>query len=326
MSSEMNRVFVTRSLPDDWLRPLLAAGLSVDVRDGSGPAPRPELLERARGAFALITFIGDRVDTELLTAAGPELKLVANFAVGYDNVDVAACAARGVLVSNTPDVLTDATADFAFALLLAVARRLLQGHQLAASGTWTGWEPTQLLGLELSGATLGIVGMGRIGQAMARRGAGFGMRIAYTGRVDSGERTLDPALEARRVELAELLATSDFLSLHCPLTLSTKGLIDAAALARMKPTAVLINTARGGIVDDEALAAALRSFRLWGAGLDVFDGEPQINPALLDLPNVVLAPHAGSATTFARSAMARLCVEAVLAVKDGRTPANLIRA
>ncbi|MCL4244706.1 MAG: D-glycerate dehydrogenase, partial [Candidatus Dadabacteria bacterium] len=269
-------------------------------------------------------------------------RLVANFAVGYDNVDVAACASRGVLVTNTPDVLTDATADFAFALLLAVARRVCQGHQLVASGAWTGWEPTQLLGVELSGATLGIVGMGRIGQAVARRGAAFGMRIAYAGR-DHARGAAQPATEApaardgetdrevdvqtgaRRLPLDELLASADFLSLHCPLTPTTRGLIDAAALARMKPTAVLVNTARGGIVDDEALASALRAGRLWGAGLDVFEGEPAVNPPLQGHSNVVLAPHAGSATIAARSAMARLCVEAVLAAHRGRRPTNLVQ-
>ncbi|MBX3144806.1 MAG: D-glycerate dehydrogenase [Trueperaceae bacterium] len=316
----MTRVFVTRSLPAEWLQPLTAAGVQVEVRDGSLPAPRAELLERVRGASALVTFIGDAVDEELLAAAGPELKLVANFAVGYDNVDVSACAARGVLVSNTPDVLTDATADFAFALLLAVARRVHQAHEFVASGTWQGWEPTQLLGLELGGATLGIVGMGRIGQAVARRGAGFGMDVVYTARSDKG------VAGARWLPLDELLSTSDFVSLHCPLTPSTRGLIGAEALARMKPTAVLVNTARGGIVDDGALAEALRSFRLWGAGLDVFEGEPRVNPALLGLPNVVLAPHAGSATIQARSAMARLCVQAVLDVMAGATPPNLVRA
>lgn len=316
----MTRVFVTRSLPAEWLQPLTAAGLQVEVRDGSLPAPRAELLERVRGASALITFIGDAVDEELLAAAGPELKLVANFAVGYDNVDVSACTARAVLVSNTPDVLTDATADFAFALLLAVARRVHQAHEFVASGTWQGWEPTQLLGLELGGATLGIVGMGRIGQAVARRGAGFGMDVVYTARSDRG------IAGARRLPLDELLSTADFVSVHCPLTPSTRGLIGAEALARMKPTAVLVNTARGGIVDDGALAEALRSFRLWGAGLDVFEGEPRLNPALLELPNVVLAPHAGSATIQARSAMARLCVQAVLDVMSGATPPNLVRA
>lgn len=318
----MTRVFVTRSLPEAWLAPLAEAGLEVEVRAASSPASRSELLDRAAGAAALIAFIGDRIDAELLNAAGPGLRIVANFAVGYDNVDVEACRRQGVLVANTPGVLTEATADLAFALLLAVARRLRQGHELVASGRWSGWEPTQLLGAALDGSTLGIVGLGRIGQAVARRGVAFGMRIVYTGRSRVAE--AESELAALQLPLSELLAASDFVSLHCPLTRETAGLIDAAALALMKPTAVLVNTARGGVVDDAALAAALRAQRLWGAGLDVFDGEPRVNPELLDLPNVVLAPHAGSATVAARSAMARLCVDAVLAVLEGRRPANLV--
>lgn len=320
----MHSVYVTRSLPTQWLSPLRDAGLAVAVRSRSDAAPRAELLAAVSGSRpdALITFIGDRIDDELLAAAGPQLRLVANFAVGYDNVDVAACEARGVSVTNTPDVLTSATADHAFALLLAVARRLREGHDLVASGGWTGWEPTQLLGVELDGATLGIIGMGRIGRAVARRGAAFGMRVVYAGRSRAAE--AESELAAQRLELDELLATADVVSLHCPLTPATAGLIDADALRRMRSTAVLINTARGGIVDDAALAAALRSGAIWGAGLDVFDGEPRVEPALTALPNVVLAPHTGSATVAARAAMARACVDAVLAVKAGRRPANAV--
>lgn len=318
----MAEVLVTRYLPAEWLAPLLASGLDVETLGSHGPAPRAELLARAAGTKALITFIGDRVDDELLDAAGEQLELVANFAVGYDNVDVAACSARGVLVSNTPGVLTDATADHAVALLLAVARRLREGHELVASGAWSGWEPTQLLGVELSGATLGVIGSGRIGRAVARRCLAFGMSVIYHGR--RRDHGLEAELGARFASLEELLESADVVSLHCPLTPETAGLIDAAALRRMKPTAILINTARGGIVDDSALADALRSGAIWGAGLDVFDGEPQVAPELCELPNVVLAPHTGSATVAARAAMARLCVDAVLAVMQGRRPTNLV--
>lgn len=318
----LHRVVVTRALPGEWLEPLGAAGLTVVLREGQRPARRDELLSLVAGADALITFIGDRVDDELLEAAGGQLRLVANFAVGYDNIDVAACAARGVLVSNTPDVLTDATADHAFALLLAVARRLREGHELVASGGWTGWEPTQLLGVELAGSTMGIVGMGRIGQAVARRAAAFGMSVIYAGR----NRRLEAEAEsgARHLPFPELLEESDFVSLHCPLTPATAHLIDDGALASMRPTAVLINTARGGIVDDAALARALREGRIFGAGLDVFEGEPRVHPELLTLRSVVLAPHTGSATSAARAAMARLCVDAVLAVARGGAPRHLV--
>jgi glyoxylate reductase len=228
---------------------------------------------------------------------------------GVDNIDVDAASARGIAVANTPDVLTDATADFTLALLLACARRLREGEALVRSGQWTGWEPTQLLGLELRGATLAIVGAGRIGTAVARRAEAFGMRVVSVGRGDP----LGPAL-----------AVADVISLHCPLTAATRGLIDAAALAAMKPGAILLNTARGGIVDEDALVDALERGHLAAAGLDVFAGEPTVSPRVRASERVVLAPHLGSATTATRSAMAELCVTAVREVLAGRAPANLV--
>ncbi|HKI58949.1 MAG TPA: D-glycerate dehydrogenase [Trueperaceae bacterium] len=316
------RVSISRRLPEAGLAPLFDAGLTVDMRQADDPCPREELLARVLGATAAITLLTDRVDDAFLDAAGDSLRIVANYAVGYDNVDVAACSRRGVAVANTPDVLTEATADHAFALLLAVARRLREGHALAASGRWSGWQPMQLLGRDVGGATLGIVGMGRIGGAVARRGLGFGMRVLYHNR--HRDEAAEAELGVRHADLDTLLGESDVVSLHAPLTPETRHLIDADALGRMKPTAILVNTGRGPLVDEEALVDALASGRLWGAGLDVFEHEPSIHPGLRDLANVVLAPHTGSATDRARTGMARLCAEATVAVLAGRRASNLV--
>lgn len=268
-------------------------------------------------ADALVCLLLDRIDAPLLAGA-PKLRVVANCAVGVDNVDLAACAARGVLVANTPDVLTEATAELAFALLLAAARRLGEGERLVRARQWTGWALDQLLGVQLHGKTLGVLGFGRIGQAMARRARGFGMQLVYA-------HPREVAFEgARRVEVDELFAVADAISLHCPLTPETRHVVNARRLALCKPTAVLVNTARGGCVDEAALIAALTEGQLFGAGLDVFEGEPEINPALYGCPRLVLAPHIGSATTETRTAMAQLCADAVIAVLSGRRPPNLV--
>jgi glyoxylate reductase len=318
------RVFITRRLPEAGLTPLREADVDIDMRAADDPIDREGLLAGARGAGAVVTLLTDRVDEAFLDAAGDDLRVVANYAVGYDNIDVAACSARGIAVANTPDVLTEATADHAFALLLGVARRLREGHALVASGGWTGWQPLQLLGREVGGATLGIVGMGRIGRAVARRALGFGMTVLYHNRHRDPE--AERELGARHTGFEELLAASDVVSLHVPLTDATRHLIDAAALARMKPGAMLVNTARGPVVDEAALVDALRSGALWGAGLDVFEREPEIHPGLRDLANVVLAPHLGSATQSSRTAMAQLCARAVAAVLGGGTAPNLLNA
>ncbi|HEX7039112.1 MAG TPA: D-glycerate dehydrogenase [Trueperaceae bacterium] len=317
------RVFVTRRLPAAGLAPLREAGLVVEVHDSDEAIPREELLRRAAGASALITLVSERVDDELLDAAGPALRVVANYAVGYDNVDVAACARRGVAVANTPDVLTEATADLAFALLLAAARRLVEGDALVRGGRWTGWQPGQLLGVPVAGATLGLVGMGRIGSAVARRARGFGMRVLYHNR--RRDAAAEDELGVTYAALDDLLRESDLVSLHVPLTAETRHLIGARELALMKETAVLVNTSRGPVVDEAALAEALRAGRPFAAGLDVFEREPAVEPALLELPNVVLAPHIGSATVAARTEMALLCARAVVDVLAGRTPPNLVR-
>ena len=316
------RVFITRRLPEAGLAPLRSEAIELDMRVADDPIDRADLLAGARGADAVITLLTDRVDEPFLEAVGDRLRIVANYAVGYDNIDLAACTRHGVAVANTPDVLTEATADQAFALLLGVARRVREGHQLVASGAWTGWEPLQLLGRDVGGATLGIVGMGRIGRAVARRARGFGMQVLYHNRHRDPE--VERELGTRYADLEALLAASDFVSLHAPLADATHHLIDAAALACMKPTAVLVNTARGPIVDEAALVDALRRRALWGAGLDVFEHEPQVHAGLMELDNVVLAPQSGSATESARTAMARLASEAVVGALAGSARANIL--
>jgi glyoxylate reductase len=268
-------------------------------------------------ADALVCLLLDRIDAAVLAYA-PRLRVVANCAVGYDNVDLAAATAAGVCVTNTPDVLTEATAELAFTLILACARRLGEGERLVRSGAWTGWALDQLLGIQLLGKTLGIIGYGRIGRALARRAIGFGMRVVYA----------DPLAAAGpdpgAVPVNEVFATADAISLHCPLTPETRHLVNAERLALMKPTAVLVNTARGGCIDEPALIDALHRGRLFGAALDVYAREPEVSPELLACPRLVLAPHIGSATTEARTAMAQLCADAVIAVLRGHRPGNLV--
>ena len=311
-------VVASAALPID-IRPILGDEVSL-VAPAVGSMSREELLPELAHARALISLLDVAVDEALLEAA-PKLRLVANFAVGYDNVDVAAATRRRVLVSNTPDVLTNATADLAFALLLAAARRLLEGDRLARSGAWTGWKPDLLLGRELAGATLGLVGFGRIAQAVARRARGFDMKIVYAAPRPRPEAS---ALEARQVPLDTLWSSADFISLHCPLTPATTHLVDTAALRAMKSTAILVNTARGGCIHEGALAEALSRGEIAGAGLDVFENEPAIHPALVASDRVVLAPHVGSATTYARTRMAEICAEAVRSVARGEAPATLV--
>lgn len=317
----MPTVVLTHALPGPAAATLRDAGFDVVTLDGDGPPTRERLRTAVAGATGLVTLLSDRVDADLLEAAGPSLKVVANYAVGLDNVDLDACRARGVAVAHTPDVLSDATADMAWALLLAVARRVVEGDALVRSGRWGGWAPDQLLGAPLSGRTFGVVGFGRIGQAAARRATGFGMRVAYAARTRKPE--AEAALGARHLPLAELLRTADVVSLHTPGTPETHHLIDAAALASMKAGALLINTARGTVIDEAALVEALRAGTIAGAGLDVFEREPALADGLADLPNVVLAPHLGSATTETRAEMARMVADAVVAVADGGTVPHL---
>jgi glyoxylate reductase len=292
----------------------LEEGCQVDLYTGADAIPRDELLARVAGKHAAICLLTDTIDAPVLDAAGPALRIVADVAVGYNNVDVAACRARGIVVTNTPDVLTNACADFTWALILAATRRLGEGERVVRRQAWRGWGLDYMLGMELRGKQLGIVGMGRIGTAVAEKAGSFGMAVAYTSRraVD-----LDGAIH---LGLDALLASSDVISLHCPMTPETRHLIDRKALMKMKRTAYLVNTSRGPVVDEEALAWALREHLIAGAALDVYEREPIVHPDLLELENVLLIPHLASATREARTAMADLAASNVLAVLAGRPP------
>lgn len=316
------RVFITRRIPPPAVDLLTAAGLNVEMRHGDTPIGRGELLLKVRWASALICTLTDRVDETLLDAAGPTLRIVANFAVGYDNIDLEACRRRGVVVTNTPDVLTDATADLTWALILTAARRVLEGDRMVRGGQWTGWEPLQLLGLELRGASLGILGAGRIGTAVGLRAGGFGMNVLYTHPRDNA--LLEQRVAARRVPLDQLVAESDVLTLHIPMRPENHHLLNSQRLHNMKRGAILINTARGPIVDEAALVEVLRSGRLMAAGLDVYEHEPRLTPGLIGLPNVVLLPHLGSATNATRARMSEMAAENVLAVLNGAPAPNRI--
>jgi len=311
----MGKVVISGRLPGR-LREILAGHQIVDP--GAADVLPPERLRaELADADALLSLLTVRVDDALLDAA-PRLQIVANYAVGYDNVDLAAASRRGVLVTNTPDVLTAATADLAMTLLLAAGRRVVEGDRFARSGSWRGWEPEQLEGLDLDGGTLGIVGLGRIGQAVARRARAFGMKILYW------QRQAAAVDDATHAPLDRLLTESDAVSLHCPLTVETRHLIDARKLALMKPTAVLVNTSRGAVVDEAALAAALAAGRPGFAGLDVFEDEPHIHPLLVASERVVLLPHLGSSTRGTRAKMAEIAAGCIAERLAGRRPPNLL--
>jgi lactate dehydrogenase-like 2-hydroxyacid dehydrogenase len=315
MSAPSARFAVTGRVPESALEMLRDAG-TVTAADSETPLSRPELLDLVAGTEAILTLLYDRVDDELLAAAGPQLRCVANVAVGYDNVDLAAAARRGVAVTNTPGVLDDATADLTMALILAAARRLGEGERLLRSAEPWAWSMSFLLGRDLRGKRLGIVGLGAIGSRVARRARAFGMEIAYHGRHEA-EPALIAELEAERLGLDDLLETSDVVSLHCPLTDATRHLISSPQLARLKPGAVFVNTARGPVVDEAALLDALRNGQLAAAALDVYEHEPAVLPGLLELDNVTLTPHLGSATVETRRAMAELAARNALAAVRG---------
>jgi len=316
-------VLVTRALVPEAMR-ALDGRCELDLYAGPPEAiPRDELLRRAAGKDGLLTILTEQVDGELLEAAGPRLKIVANHAVGYDNVDLAECTRRGVLVTNTPEVLTEATADLAWALILASVRRVAEGDRFLRARTPWVWGPQMMLGHDLYGKTMGIVGCGRIGRAVARRAIGFGMRVVYTDVVRLPEE-VEREAHAEWRKWPQLLAESDVVSVHVPLTPETRHLIDAEALRRMRPTAVLVNTSRGPIVDEAALAEALRAGEIFAAGLDVYEREPRVTEELLDLDNVTLLPHLGSATEETRTAMGLLAVENLLAGLSGQRPRCLL--
>ena len=309
------KVLVTREIPAAGLRPLEDFALTVL---SEAPPARDELLEAAEGAVGVLSNVTEKMDAEFMDAAGDGLRIIANMAVGYDNVDVEAAGERGIVVTNTPGVLDETTADTAFMLLLAAARRLGESERTLRAGRWEWWGPKLFVGVDVWGKTLGIVGMGRIGQAVARRGRGFGMEILYHNR--SRNEGAENELDARYADLDELLETADFVSVHTPLTEETRHLLGPEELEKMKPTAVLVNTSRGPVVDEEALADALADGRIFAAGLDVYEEEPKVHPKLLELENAVLAPHIGSGSRETRDGMAVLAAENIVAVLSGEEP------
>ncbi|MEB3022617.1 MULTISPECIES: 2-hydroxyacid dehydrogenase [Mycolicibacter] len=316
------RFYVTAPIPDPGLPMLRAAG-SVEMPD---VAPDPAALRRAceSGDYdVIIAQVRNPFDADLLRTA--RIRGISNFAVGYDNIDVAAATANAVMVGNTPDVLTDATADIAVLLMLAVGRRAVEADTFVRTGHFSGWRPDMFLGRDISGATLGLAGFGRIGRATARRALGFGMRVLFSPRPPGDRHVGDDELgefagRVRQVGWAELVGSSDYLSLHVPLTAETRHLVNAEVLRAMKSTAVLINTARGPVVDEDALVAALKAGEIAGAGLDVYEHEPQLAAGLAEVPNTVLLPHIGSATVSVRAEMARLCAENAIAMARGVVP------
>ena len=318
----MAKVVVTGKIPAVALERLRAEH-TVHAWEDESPIARDELLKRVAGADSIVSLLTEKIDAELLDAAGKQLRSVSNVAVGYNNIDVPACRERNVLVTNTPGVLTDATADIAMALILMSTRRLAEGERvIRAQQPWQ-WGMFYMLGSSIQGSQLGIVGMGQIGAAVARRARAFGMTIAYTKRSPLDAETAKE-LNATHMELDELLTTSDVVSLHCPYSPETHHLMNASTIGKMKKSAYLINTARGPVVDEEALATALQQGKIAGAGLDVFEKEPTVHQALIGLDNAVLIPHLGSATVETRTAMANLAVTNALAVLSGKTAPNLV--
>jgi len=314
------KVYSTHPLFEE-ARKILDASCDIQYWAEAERPPREEVLRRVKDREGLICLLTEKVNEELLRTA-PKLRIVANVAVGYDNIDVVACTKRGVVATNTPGVLDETTADFAWTLLLAVARRLGEGEALARSGNWKGWNLDQLCGADIWGKTLGIVGFGRIGRAVARRALGFRMKVIYTDAVRADEEA-EKSVNAEFRDMNALLAESDFISVHVPLLPETRGLFDAAKFFRMKPTAFLINTSRGPVVDEAALVAALENKKIAGAALDVYENEPFILPGL-KRHNVVLAPHLASASVETRSKMAVMAAENVVALFKGQRPANML--
>ncbi|MGA9751169.1 MAG: D-glycerate dehydrogenase [Acidobacteriota bacterium] len=318
---KLPRVVVTAPLPGGAAF-LFEGRARVKLLDRRGLFGEAELGTALRGAAGAVTLLTDPVTRAVLEAC-PNLRVVSNVAVGTDNIDLEAARMQGVVVTHTPGVLTEATADLAWALILGVARRLVEGDRMVRTGGFSGWEPDLLLGMDLRGKTLGVVGMGQIGRAVARRAPAFGMRVAYS-QPRRLQESVESALNARHLPLEDLLAAADVVSLHCPLRPETRRLMDRRRLLAMKHGAILVNTARGPVVDEEALVECLRQGRPFGAGLDVYEGEPALAPGLRELPNVLLLPHLGSATEAVREAMARMAVTDCLAVLEGRQPEHWV--
>jgi glyoxylate reductase len=315
------KVFITRTIPDRGLD-LIKDFCDVDLWSDDLPPSRRDLLQRVRGVDSLLSLLTERIDDEVMDSAGSQLKVVSNFAVGFDNIDIQAATARKIPVGNTPDVLTDATADLAFALMMAAARRIPEAARYVHEGKWKTWSPMALLGVDLKGATLGLIGFGRIGKAMARRALGFDMRVIYYNR---NETKTEADIKAARVDFETLLNESDFISVHTPLTPETHHLINAEAFAKMKPAAVLVNTARGPVVDSDALYQALKRNRIFAAALDVTDPEPlPIDSPLLTLDNAIIVPHIGSASKTARDNMSWMAARNLIAGLKGERLPNCV--
>lgn len=316
------KIYVTRKIPEAGMEVLRERrDVEVEVNPHDRPLTRAELLEKASGADGIVCLLTDRIDAEVFEAA-PRCRGFANFAVGFDNMDVPEATRRKIPLSNTPDVLTTATAEMAWALLFAAARRVVESDSVMRSGLWKGWGPLQFIGQEVTGATLGVVGAGRIGREFARKARGFDMKILYTDEYPS--KAMEEELGARRVGMDELLSSSDFVSLHVPLMPSTRHLIDAQALSKMKRSAILINTSRGPVVDEAALVPALRDNVIAAAGLDVYEEEPKAAEGLAQLPNVVMTPHTASATAASRNGMAVKAATNVLAMLEGKRPPDCL--
>lgn len=313
----MPKVFVTRQIPEAGIKLLREKGFEVEVSDVDGVLPREQLLLKVKGADAILSLLTDKVNDELFDAAGPQLKIVANYAVGYDNIDVPAAAKRNIVITNTPGVLTESVAEHAIALMFALAHRVVESDQFMRDGKYTGWAPMLFLGNDLVGKTLGLVGLGRIGADVAQRMAdGFKMKLVYYDLNRNEE--LEKQLNLEYKDLENLLKESDFVSIHVPATAETKHLINADRLKMMKPTAYLINTARGPVIDEAALVEALKNGVIRAAGLDVYEQEPKMAPGLAELPNTVLTPHTASATEETRGAMSELAAKNIIEVLEGR--------
>jgi glyoxylate reductase len=317
------KILVTRKLPGEPLKKLIEKGHDIVVSEFDRPLTGEELVEKIKGVEAVITLLNDRVDGDLMDAAGPELRIISNYAVGFDNVVVSAATDRGIVVTNTPcDEVNVAVAEHTWALILNLARRVTEADKATREGAYKGWEPDIFLGHNLNGKTLGIIGLGRIGGMVASKAKSFGMNIIYNKSKPDPE--IESQLGAKFANLDELLNNSDFVSLHVPLTDETRHMINSETLSKMKKGSYLINTARGPIVDEHALVESLRSGQLAGAGIDVFDNEPNINPELIGLNNVILTPHIASATHEARGKMGELAVNAILDLEEGREPFNMV--
>lgn len=318
------KIFITRKIPQLGLETLQRNKIEYDMSDLDRPLTRDELMSKVKGVDAILSQLVDKIDGEVMDTAGSQLKIVANYAVGYDNINLKDAASRGVMVTNTPDILTGSVADHAFGLMLAAGRRIVESDRFSRAGKYQGWQPFLLLGQDVFAKTLGIIGMGRIGSALAERAAhGFNMKVIYHDQKPN--EVLDAKIGSKNVSMEELLRNSDFVSVHVPLLPSTKHLISTPQFEMMKKTAVLVNTSRGPVVDELALLKALQQGDIFAAGIDVWENEPKLTPGLEKLENIVITPHTASATIETRDNMSKLAAENIVAAVTGQTPPNLVK-